>query len=259
MACLITRNTKIGSVQLATNWCPAWQRLFRSQLVNIELIFYQIGSWISYLSSSVTTVSVQIVCYPVNKLNLSQLTLAIESNQHLKSAFQINFVKRKYRCFTQIPSHFVSYGIIKETNCLAPSRWQAITWVSDGIIRHRHLASIGHNVLIKQHDDVIKWKYFPRYYWPFVRGIHRSQVNSPHKGQWCRALMFSLICAWINDWVNNRKAGDLRRHRAHYNVIIMRSRRSHAKWYHDSCFALPWSCTMTNSWLFLLISFQTSP
>ena len=44
------------------------------------------------------------------------------------------------------------------------------------------------------HGDVIKWKYFPRY-WPFVRGIHRSPVNSPHKGQWHGALMFSLICA----------------------------------------------------------------
>ena len=44
------------------------------------------------------------------------------------------------------------------------------------------------------HDDVIKWKDFPRY-WPFVRGIHRSPVNSPHKGQWRGALMFSLICA----------------------------------------------------------------
>ena len=32
------------------------------------------------------------------------------------------------------------------------------------------------------HDDVIKWKYFPRY-WPFVREIHRSPVNFPHKGQ----------------------------------------------------------------------------
>ena len=38
----------------------------------------------------------------------------------------------------------------------------------------------------------------------------------PHKGQWRRALMFSLICAWIHGWVNNRGAGDLRRHRAHW-------------------------------------------
>ena len=69
-------------------------------------------------------------------------------------------------------------------------------------------------------DDVIKWKHFSRY-WPFVRGIHRSPVNSTHKGQWRGALIFSLICAWINGWVNNREAGDLRRHRAHYDVIIM--------------------------------------
>ena len=42
----------------------------------------------------------------------------------------------------------------------------------------------------------------------FVRGIHRWQVNSPLKGQWRGALMFSLICARINGWVNNGEAGD---------------------------------------------------
>ena len=52
-------------------------------------------------------------------------------------------------------------------------------------------------------------------------GIYRSPVNSPHKGQWRGALMFSLICAWINTWVNNCEAGDLRRYRAHYDVIVM--------------------------------------
>ena len=61
---------------------------------------------------------------------------------------------------------------------------------------------------------------FPRYR-PFVRGVHRSPVNSPHKGQWRGAWMFSLIYAWINGSVNNREAGDLRRHRAHYGVIVM--------------------------------------
>ena len=42
-----------------------------------------------------------------------------------------------------------------------------------------------------------------------------------HKGQWRGALMFSLICAWINRWVNNGEAGDLRRHGAHYNVAVI--------------------------------------
>ena len=46
-------------------------------------------------------------------------------------------------------------------------------------------------------------------------------VNSPHKGQWRWALMSSLICAWINGWVNNREAGDLKRHRAHDDVTVM--------------------------------------
>ena len=47
------------------------------------------------------------------------------------------------------------------------------------------------------HYDVIKWKHFPRY-WSFV-------------------LMFSLICAWIK----TRDAGDLRRHRAHHDAMVM--------------------------------------
>ena len=61
------------------------------------------------------------------------------------------------------------------------------------------------------HDGVITWKHFSRY-WPFRRGIHWSPVNSPHKGHWHGALMFSLICAWINGWVNNGEADDLWRH-----------------------------------------------
>ena len=69
-------------------------------------------------------------------------------------------------------------------------------------------------------DDVIMWKHFPRY-WPFVRGIHRSLVKSPYKDQWRGALIFSLICTWTYGWVNNRDAGDLRRHRAYNNDIVM--------------------------------------
>ena len=55
-------------------------------------------------------------------------------------------------------------------------------------------------------------------------GNSPGPVNSPHKGQWRGALMFSLISAWINGWVNNRDAGDLRRNRAHYDVIVMKHR-----------------------------------
>ena len=73
--------------------------------------------------------------------------------------------------------------------CKIP-KWPKHRWWS-----HRGSHEIGHPQ-ISSHDDVIKWKHFPRN-WPFVRGVHRSPVNSPHKGQWRGALMFSLICVWI--------------------------------------------------------------
>ena len=98
-------------------------------------------------------------------------------------------------------------------------KWNAWSWSQPSILQNTFFAK-SLLVLVTPHDDVIKWKYFPRY-WSFVRGINRSPVNSPHKGQWLGALMFTLICARINGWVNNCEAGDLRRNRAHYDVIVM--------------------------------------
>ena len=68
----------------------------------------------------------------------------------------------------------------------------------------------------RPYDDVIKWKHFPRH-WPFMW----SPVNSPRKDQWHGALMLSLICVWTNVWISNRAAGDVRRHRAHFDVSVM--------------------------------------
>ena len=87
-------------------------------------------------------------------------------------------------------------------------------------LEHSNFSISMSSQILTTHDDFIKWKHFP-HCWPFVRGIHRSPVNSPHKGQWRGALMFSLICVWINGWVNNREAVDLRCHCAHYDVIVM--------------------------------------
>ena len=63
-----------------------------------------------------------------------------------------------------------------------------------------------------------------------MRGIHQSPVNSPHKRQWRGALLFSLICVWINGWINNREAGDLRRYRAHYDVTVMNAEKIPMQW-----------------------------
>ena len=83
---------------------------------------------------------------------------------------------------------------------------------------HRRLCS-GTPVNMIYHDDVIEWKHFSSY-WPFVRGIHRSPADSPHRGQWHGAL-FSLMCAWTNGWANHRDPGDLISHGAHCDVIVM--------------------------------------
>ena len=85
---------------------------------------------------------------------------------------------------------------------------------------------------------------FPRY-WPFMWGIHRSTVNSPHKGQWRGALMFSLICAWINGWVNNREAGDLRRH------IGTRPSATIAQGISITVYINPWFSWPNDTWLIL--------
>ena len=86
------------------------------------------------------------------------------------------------------------------------------------ITHHRNSESKSEKPI--EHDDVIKWKHFPRY-WPFVRGIHRSRWIPRTKVSDAELFMFSLVCVWINNWVNNRVAGDLRRHRAHYDVTVM--------------------------------------
>ena len=69
---------------------------------------------------------------------------------------------------------------------------------------------------LQNHYDVIKWKHFR------VTG-HLCGEFTRHrwKGRWRGASKFSFICAWINGWVNNSEAGDLRRHRTHYDVTVI--------------------------------------
>ena len=121
-------------------------------------------------------------------------------------------------------------AILSTQSPLKHSQWWRLQWVDrftgtivwDAFILLSFQQYLIWGIHAALHDDVMKWKHFPRY-WPFVRGIHRSPVNSPHKGQWRGALIFSLISVWINGWVNNREAGDWRHHRAHYDVIVMKS------------------------------------
>ena len=115
-------------------------------------------------------------------------------------------------CFKTFPSHYLNWCsfIISK-----------VFWYHAKVNLTTHIY-IWHYVKLARSmmTSLIKWKHFPLY-WPFVWGIHQSPVNSPHEGQWCETLMFSLICPWTNGWVNNRDAGDLRRHHDHYDVTVM--------------------------------------
>ena len=114
---------------------------------------------------------------------------------------------------------YISFAL---THWLATAHWRVCWWTKPSC--YAAMLCIQHQAItwsnFYHHDDVIKWKHFPRY-WPFVLGIHWSPVNSPHNGQWCGSLMFSLICTRINGWINNGEAGDLRCHRAHCDVFVM--------------------------------------
>ena len=107
-----------------------------------------------------------------------------------------NFEETKYNTPTvlKIASHFIAMFNMPLTLSLGTGlRHRLATWIS--LVG---FSMIGNRNIFKTdweedtHDDVIKWKDFLRY-WSFVRGIHRSPVNSPHKGQWPGALIFSLI------------------------------------------------------------------
>ena len=89
--------------------------------------------------------------------------------------------------------HQQTYIPMPLTKWQGPGWWSQMTWP---MLRNL-LQSTGFTTVtqqtdwhtnLKRHDEVITWKHFPRY-WPFVLGILRLPVNSPHKGQWRGAFM----------------------------------------------------------------------
>ena len=154
----------------------------------------------------------------------TQYGLVLPSCMIHRSHDNIVHAQQQISCHPSATRNSSRWCLHTETNGIAPRTDMICVLTITRIHNWYHLSTAAKGVckygtFCPKHDDVIKWKHFPRD-WPFARGIH-PPVNSPHKGQWRGALMFSLICVWINPWVNNREAGDLRRYRAHYDVTVM--------------------------------------
>ena len=75
------------------------------------------------------------------------------------------------------------------------------------------------------HEEIFPWWRHQMETFPALLAVcaGNSPVTGdlPHKGQWRGALMFSLICAWVN----NRDVYDLRRHHAHSDVTVMGTKK----------------------------------
>ena len=80
--------------------------------------------------------------------------------------------------------------------------------------------SIRHKVSSWWRHDVVTWKHVP-HYWPFVRGIHRSSVDSLTKRQLCIVFIFPLLLSWTIIKTASRVAGDLRRHDAYVTSLYV--------------------------------------
>ena len=159
-------------------------------------------------------------------------------------------------CVTNLDHHWFRWWLV---TCSAPNHylnqyWSIVNWTLDNIVHW----NLNQNTLIFIEENAFEnavWKTavilsrlqgdnkvtlvdtlrpepnsrrFPNYIFTWWR--HQMETFSallaicagnPHKGQWGGALMFSLICIWINGWVNNREAGDLTPHRTYYDVIVM--------------------------------------
>ena len=158
------------------------------------------------------------------KQGMCSLIPVQEKLQENTGCFWVSFRHKAQSAWDYEPANY------KETNGLLTSRpllnivcLMAVMQYLSRVMVHGTLQPVSRQSICNHHIDIItssNGNIFPCY-WSFVRGIHRSGVNSPHEGQWHGALVFSFICAWTKDRANNRSAGDLGHHRAQYDVTVM--------------------------------------
>ena len=152
---------------------------------------------------------------------------------HTWSAFSGTF---KYFTFSMKTNGIISFHgrlnlrLLYESKDWDLSNRVTSRWLYQSLIRYVKIVPTSLILVGGGYPDVA-WLY-PRWRYqiePFTALLALCAGNSPVTGEFhsqrpvTRSLMFSLICALTNSWVNNRDAGDLRRHRAHYDVTVVTS------------------------------------
>ena len=112
-----------------------------------------------------------------------------------------------WRCSTHKIISMIKMGLNNHTLecCLTRAAWEAACLTWQPVLHHYYS---------------IKWKHFPRY-WPFVRGIHGSSVDSRHKGPVTRIFDDLFNVSLKKGVKNNGMAVDLRRRDAHRDVTVV--------------------------------------
>ena len=143
---------------------------------------------------------------PKHFIDFSMFPASIDLSH--KSHNALNKYPTEHHFVTKMCTH-VNISVTK--CCIVGYGTDAFWYLRDGFI----ISYVGYTISTHKHT----WWHHQME--PFSALLALYVGTFPQKGQWRVALMFSLICAWINDWTNNREAGDWRRHRGHYDVIVM--------------------------------------
>ena len=119
------------------------------------------------------------------------------------------FFKGRKRCL-----HYFAWSTTRKSLPWPAWHWQILFHQIDIETFCHEIIQIIHLMVTSSNGNIFRvtdpsWGEFTGHRW------------NPLKGQWRGALMYYLISAWINGWVNNYEAGDLRRHRAHYDITVV--------------------------------------
>ena len=139
-----------------------------------------------------------------------------------------------YKCVYNAVCLYTYWQIyFPDGDCEIHTIWQSQTHkITSSPYSMEYSIYIYHSYLYLGVEILASWKTFHYTWWrhqmeTFSALLAICAGNSPVSGEFpsqrpvTRSFDFFLICTWINGWVNNRKAGDLRCHRVHYDVSVM--------------------------------------